>query len=283
MDDNKIKLKIQQYLNELLPKELEKYQKLYSYEELVTRAEFLETVKMFSQRFEAVDRRFEELIDSMNRKFEAVDKRFEELIDSMNRKFEAVDRRFEESNRRFEELIDSMNRKFEAVDKRFEESDRRFKELIDSMNRKFEAVDKRFEILITEIRILKVAVGTLGDREGKAFEKTIKEILKESIQKKFIDIEKIEKLRVRDEEGEIVLPNQRVELDIFASNGRKILMEVKFHMTVEKLVNFYKKAQFIEKKKGFKADKLIIAIEIDENALDLAEDLGIDVITYSKP
>ncbi len=215
MDDNKIKLKIQQYLNELLPKELEKYQKLYSYEELVTRAEFLETVKMFSQRFEAVDRRFEELIDSMNRKFEAV--------------------------------------------------------------------DKRFEILITEIRILKVAVGTLGDREGKAFEKTIKEILKESIQKKFIDIEKIEKLRVRDEEGEIVLPNQRVELDIFASNGRKILMEVKFHMTVEKLVNFYKKAQFIEKKKGFKADKLIIAIEIDENALDLAEDLGIDVITYSKP
>ncbi|MHA1404889.1 MAG: DUF3782 domain-containing protein [Candidatus Helarchaeota archaeon] len=172
-----------------------------------------------------------------------------------------------------------MNRKFEAVDKRFEAMDKRFEELIDSMNRKFEAVDKRFEMLINEIRVLKVAVGSIGDREGKAFEKTIKEILKEGVSKKFVDIEKIEKLRVKDEKGEIVLPNQKVELDIFASNGRNVLIEVKFHMTVDKLVNFYKKAQFIEKMKGFKAEKLVIAIEIDENALDLAEDLGIDVIT----
>ncbi|MHA1315665.1 MAG: DUF3782 domain-containing protein [Candidatus Helarchaeota archaeon] len=186
----------------------------------------------------------------------------------MNRKFEAVDKRFEAMDKRFEELIDSMNRKFEAVDKRFE-----------AMDKRFEAVDKRFEMLINEIRVLKVAVGSIGDREGKAFEKTIKEILKEGVSKKFVDIEKIEKLRVKDEKGEIVLPNQKVELDIFASNGRNVLIEVKFHMTVDKLVNFYKKAQFIEKMKGFKAEKLVIAIEIDENALDLAEDLGIDVIT----
>ncbi|MHA1381242.1 MAG: DUF3782 domain-containing protein [Candidatus Helarchaeota archaeon] len=151
------------------------------------------------------------------------------------------------------------------------------------MDRRFEALqqqmDKRFEMLIDEIRVLKVAVGTIGDREGKAFERTIKEILNKSIQKKFIDIDKIEKLRVKDEKGEVVLPNQRVEIDIFASNGRNVLMEVKFHMTVEKLVHFYKKAQFVERKKGFKAEKLIIAIEIDKNAMDLAEDLEIDVIT----
>ncbi|MHA1895569.1 MAG: DUF3782 domain-containing protein [Candidatus Helarchaeota archaeon] len=259
--DEKVKEEIREYLDKHLPTELEKYYKIYSSEELVTKTEILELIDSMNRKFDAVDKRFE-----------AADKRFEELIDSMNRKFEEVDKRFEE-------LIDSMNRKFDAVDKRFEAADKRFEELIDSMNRRFEAVDKRFEELIREIQILKVAVCSIGDREGKAFEKTIKEILKENIKKKFIDLEKVEKIRIKDANGEVVLPNQRVEIDIFASNGRTVLIEVKFHMTVEKLVHFYKKAQFVEKIKGFKAEKLVIAIEIDDKALDLAEDLGIDVIT----
>jgi len=124
-----VKEEIREFLSEHLPKELEKYQKIYSAEELVTKAELLEAIRIIEQRFEAMDKRFEELIDSMNRKFDAVDKRFEAM------------------DKRFEELIDSMNRKFEAVDKRFEAVDKRFEELIDSMNRKFDAVDKRFEAM----------------------------------------------------------------------------------------------------------------------------------------
>ncbi|MBD3230080.1 MAG: DUF3782 domain-containing protein [Candidatus Lokiarchaeota archaeon] len=216
--NTELKEEIKNYIEKGIKKELDKYHKIYTSEELLTKSEFLEAIKMIQQRFEAVDKRFEELIKSMNKRFEAVDKRFE-------------------------------------------------------------AADKRFEELINEIKELKVQTGTIGDREGKDFEKTILEILRASIKKRFISLEKVKKLRVKDTEGDIVLPDQRVELDIYASDGRKILMEVKFHMNTEKLVNFYKKAEFIEKIKGFKAEKLVIAIEIDEDALELAKDLGIGVIT----
>ncbi|MHA1266991.1 MAG: DUF3782 domain-containing protein [Candidatus Helarchaeota archaeon] len=266
--DEKIQKYIETQIKTNLEKEIEKIFRVYSTQELLTRSEFLKAMEFIQQRFEAVDKRFE-----------AVDRRFEELIASMNRRFEAVDKRFEAVDRRFEELIASMNRRFEAVDKRFEAVDRRFEELIASMNQRFEAVDKRFEELIAEIKLLKVWTGTVGDREGKDFEKTIRELLRQSIKKRFIDISKIEKIRVKDVHGEVVLPNQRVELDTYASNGRRVLMEVKFHMTLEKLTSFYKKACFIEKVNGFKAEKLIIAIEIDPEALLKAEELGIGVIT----
>ncbi|MHA1266880.1 MAG: hypothetical protein ACTSRS_16705 [Candidatus Helarchaeota archaeon] len=50
-------------------------------------------------------------------------------------------------------------------------------------------------------------------------------------------------------------------------------------MTVKKLIDFYKNALFIEKVKGFQAEKLVIAIEIDDDAVDLAKELGIGVIS----
>ncbi|TFG04509.1 MAG: DUF3782 domain-containing protein [Promethearchaeota archaeon] len=294
------KEEIKSFIELNMQKQFEKYFKVYSSEELVTKSEFLEAIKLLNARFEAVDKRFEELIASMNKgfeavdkrfeavdkRFEAVDKRFEELIASMNKRFEAVDKRFEAVDKRFEELIASMNKRFEAVDKRFEAVDKRFEavdkrfeELIASMNKRFEAVDKRFEELIDEIKLIKAWTGTVGDREGKDFEKTIRELLRQNIKNRFIDISKIEKIRVQDVQGEVVLPNQKVEMDNYASDGRRILMEVKFHMTLEKLIFFYKKAAFIEKMKNFEAEKLILAIEIDQDALLKAEELGIGVIT----
>lgn len=194
------KEEIKNYIEEVVQRELEKHMKLYSSEELLTRAEFFKAMEIIQQRFEAVDRRFE-------------------------------------------------------------------------------AVDRRFEVLINEIKELKVQTGSIGDREGRDFEKTIREILNESIKKRFIDITKIERLKVVDTQGERVLPNQKVEMDIFASDGRKVLMEVKFHMTAKKVTNFYLDTQFIEKRKGFTAEKLIIAIEIDEDAIELAKELGIGIIS----
>ncbi len=193
---------VKRYIDNYIARELEKYGKIYSREELLTKSEFLQALKIIENRFEAIDKRFE-------------------------------------------------------------------------------AVDKRFEELINEIKILKIAVGTLGGREGKDFEKTILNILKKSIENRFIDLQKIEKKRIRDKEGEIVLPGQKVEVDIFASDGRYVIIEIKFHMTKDKIISFYKKAKIVEKELGIEAEKLVIAIEIDDIALDLAEDLGIEVITKS--
>ena len=81
--NSELKTEIKKYIEQNVQKELEKYMKLYSKEELLTKAEFLEAIKLMQQRFEAVDRRFE----AVDHRFEAIDRRFEELIGAMNRGF----------------------------------------------------------------------------------------------------------------------------------------------------------------------------------------------------
>ena len=83
--DDELKQEIKNYIEENIQKELEKYLKIYSSEELLTKSEFLESMKTIQQRFEAVDRRFE-----------AADQRFEELIATMNKRFEMQDTRIQE-------------------------------------------------------------------------------------------------------------------------------------------------------------------------------------------
>jgi hypothetical protein len=78
-----LKADIKQYIEHLIQKEFEKYTKIYSKEELLTKAEFLEAIKLIQQRFEATDKRFE----AMDKRFEVMDKRFEENIEAMNRGF----------------------------------------------------------------------------------------------------------------------------------------------------------------------------------------------------
>jgi hypothetical protein len=93
--DDELKQEIKSYLEASLPKELEKYFKIYSSEELLTKSEFLEALKTIQQRFEAVDRHFEAVdrhFEAVDRRFEAVDRRFEELIGAMNKKFEKIGR-----------------------------------------------------------------------------------------------------------------------------------------------------------------------------------------------
>ena len=103
-----LKGEIKSYIEQVVQRELEKHMKLYSKEELLTKAEFLKAMEIIQQRFEAMDRRFE----AVDKRFEAVDKRFEELIDSMNKRFEAVDKRFEAVDKRFEAVIETMDRGF---------------------------------------------------------------------------------------------------------------------------------------------------------------------------
>ncbi len=50
-------------------KTFEKYMKIYSKEELLTKTEFLEGMKIIQQRFETRDKRFEGLMEAMDRGF----------------------------------------------------------------------------------------------------------------------------------------------------------------------------------------------------------------------
>jgi len=274
-----LKGEIKSYIEQVVQRELEKHMKLYSKEELLTKAEFLKAMEIIQQRFEAMDRRFEavdkrfeavdkrfeELIDSMNNRFEAVDKRFEELIDSMNKRFEAVDKRFEE-------LIDSMNKRFEAVDKRFEAVDKRF-----------EAVDKRFEAVIETMDrgflTLKTSIDSLGGRSGIRLEKTILALMQKALVNRDIDINEIQWIELRDETGDVFTENYRTDVDVLLKDGFTFLMEVKYHPDNRDVFHFLKVAELYAKHYQYPNKLLLVALDIDPGTQAYAESQHIEVIT----
>jgi hypothetical protein len=89
----------------------------------------------------------------------------------------------------------------------------------------------------------------------------------------------VEKKGVYDELGECYHPGAKVQVDMYAHDGEHVLFEIKYTADEEDVEVFFRKTQFIEKKLGIKAQKTLIAIDIDEQTLKLCEKLGISVIT----
>jgi hypothetical protein len=221
-------------------------------------------------RFEQVDKRFEELIAQMDKRFEQVDKRFEELIAQMDKRFEQVDKRFEEliaqMDKRFEELIAQMDKRFEQVDKRFEEQDGRFAQMVVELNRQ----NKRLE----------VTIGSMGRRWGSDLEKTVLEIFRETLREKGVYSERVEKFTFKDVDGKYSgKKGFKVDVDIMLHDGRVTLVEVKSRAELEHVEALLEKRPLIEKIQGRKVDRLIIvAVNIDRDALERAEELGIETV-----
>lgn len=158
-------------------------------------------------------------------------------------------------------IIQAMDRRFEAGDRRFEEMDRRFGQLI------------------LEVKEIKAAVGSLGGRVGINLEKTILEVLRETLIEDNIDIKQITAKKIKDWDAEIFQRGTPVQMDILGEDGDRIFIEIKFHVTTEDVMLFDKKCDFFVKKLGEPTQKLIIGLEFDEEAKELANEYGFKIIT----
>ena len=158
------------------------------------------------------------------------------MIDHSNRRFEAVDKRFEAMDKRFEELIKQMNERTEIVGKRFED-------LINEMNTGFENAreDRRIGFLKIEKSIteIKAAVGSIGDRSGKALEDTIIELLNDKLIQENIQASKIHKEIISDKEGIVFTKHYSSDIDVLIEDGKIILIDIKYHTDNNKIFNFF--------------------------------------------
>jgi len=197
-------------------------------------------------------------------------------MEQSERRFEASEKRLEalrtDTDRRFEELLTQMDRRFEASDKRFEASDKRFEELLAQM-------DRRFEEAKQERLVIQAGLGALGWRSGIALERTILNVFRRVLELRGIDVDKVEKVGIRDELGEFYSPGAKVEYDLYVHNGEHILFEIKYHVKAADIENFLRKAKFFEQKKKVRTKKTVIALEIDEQVKQLCGDRGVEVIT----
>ncbi|MFQ6126959.1 MAG: DUF3782 domain-containing protein [Candidatus Heimdallarchaeota archaeon] len=247
-------------LPELLKERPELAEKLY--EVLKDRFVTNETLKAYMKQS---DRHFEELLGQMNRRFEATDKRLEELRVDMNRRFEATDKRFEATDKRLEELRVDMNRRFE--------------ELLGQMNRRFEAWERYFESIERRLDIIDAGLGALGHRSGIALERTILNVFRRALELRGIDVDKVEKMGIRDDRGDLYHPGAKIEYDLYVHDEEHILFEIKYRITEQDLENFLVKTKFFEQKKGIRPQKVVITLEIEEYVKRLCADRGIEVIT----
>lgn len=233
----------------------------------------------WNKRFEESDRRFAEhskRLDEFSRRFEESDRRFAEhsrRLDEYGKRFEEYDKRFAEHSRR----LDEFSRRFEEHDKRFEASDRRFEEM------KRES-DERFEKLLNKIgnvdRRIDRTLGALGARWGLSSEYAFREAIK-SVFKEFTNL-RVEHYISYDKKGDVFGGPEQVEIDVVLKNGSLWLMEIKSSISKPEVYTFIRKAEFYEKEKGRKADRLIIVSPMfNPDATVAAEKLGIE--TYSAP
>jgi len=171
---------------------------------------------------------------------------------------------------------------------------------------------KTLNELVKAVGELKVAMGSLGRRWGVDLEKPILKIYKDALESRGIESGKVEKFIYTDVDGKYYRQGARLEMDVYIHDDKVYLIEVKSHAELDD--KYYRqgarlemdvyihddKVYLIEVKSHAELDDvewlfdkarivgrilgrevkrvILIAINIDKEALDRANQLGIDTI-----
>ncbi|AEA12818.1 hypothetical protein TUZN_1342 [Thermoproteus uzoniensis 768-20] len=196
----------------------------------------------------------------------------------VNKRLEAHEKLLEEHNRRLEELtkaVAELGKRLEELGKRVEEQGR----ILAEHSRVLAEHGRRLDELTKAVAELKVAMGSLGRRWGRDLERTVLEIYRDALEKRGVEPGRVEKFVYTDVDGRYLRPGARIEVDVYIRDGRTYLLGVKSHAELEDVEWFAEKAQAAEKILGRRADRLIIvAVNIDKEALERASQLGIDAV-----
>jgi hypothetical protein len=165
-------------------------------------------------------------------------------------------------------LREDFNRLAELEERRWEETYKRF-----------EAIERRLEELTRVVGELKVAVGSLGRRLSGDLERTILELYRYALKEVGVGVDRVERFTYRDVDGRYYRRGAAIEVDVYIHDRATYLVEVKSHADRDDVEWFYEKAGVVERILGRKADRLIlVAVNIDREALERARELGVDVV-----
>lgn len=193
---------------------------------------------------------------------------------------------------RLEEIVEKAVRKARAEELR--DLAEAVKTLAEYMKTGFESVvraledqskvlnehSKRLEELTKSVGELKVAVGSIGRRWGKDLEKLVYELYKDMLLGLGVrDVSEIKKFTYVDIEGKYYKRGARIELDIYAHDTSVYFIEVKSLLEIDDVYWFSEKCDIVSRIIGrTPARKIIVAVNAVKEALEVARDLGVDVV-----
>jgi hypothetical protein len=213
--------------------------------------------------------------------------RLEEVVERAVRR--ARSEELKEMAEAIKALAEYMRTGFQEILKRLDEHDKRLSEITEILRRHEEILKRHEEILsdhgktlnelVKAVGELKVAMGSLGRRWGVDLEKTILKIYKDALESRGIEPGKVEKFIYTDVDGKYYRPGARLEIDVYIHDDKVYLIEVKSHAELDDVEWLFDKAAIVGKILGRKIERVIlVAVNVDKEAFERANQLGIDVI-----
>ncbi|MCC6017305.1 MAG: DUF3782 domain-containing protein [Desulfurococcaceae archaeon] len=200
------------------------------------------------------------------------------FVNIQEKRWEENNKRWEENNRRWEE----NNRRWEENEKRWIEAFKRFEAIEKTLlehTKILQEHSKRLEELERTVVRIEINLNRLGGRWGRNMERTVLELFRKVLEERGIEPGRVEKFEYIDRDGKFYKKGARIEVDMYIHNEKLYLIEVKSLVEYGDVEYFHDKAQIVEKILGRRADKLmLIAVNIYDNALKRARELGIDVV-----
>jgi len=150
---------------------------------------------------------------------------------------------------------------------------------MDTVERELKKQRRVLMTLVKEVRDLKVAVGSLGRRLGVDYEKAVRALVEDLLKRLGVREYVVEKFRFEDKEGRYGPGGVVYEVDLYVSNGRAFLVELKSLVEPEDADRFYLVADAVERILGRRADgKIIVGVHAAREALERAEKLGVTLL-----
>jgi Protein of unknown function (DUF1626). len=114
---------------------------------------------------------------------------------------------------------------------------------------------------------------------GIDMERMILNVYKDVFEREGLEIRRVEKLSFKNVDGKYYRRGAKLELDIYAHDDKVCFMEVKSLVDVNDVEWFNSKCEIFEKILGRRPDRrMVVCINMLDEALERARELGIDII-----
>ncbi len=234
----------------------------------------------------------DELVEAQKRNEERLSKMEVELAETrkeMEKSIAELSEAQKNTQKTVDELVEAQKNTQKTVDE-LVEAQKRNEERLSKMEVELAETRKEMEKSIAElanaVKELRDAVykldrrvNSMGERWGEDNEEMIREFFKEILEQEGIDISKVYKYSFTDKEGNYGTKGKIYEVDIFASNSKTYLMEVKSHADDNDVIWFHDRCEVISKHLGLKNTvKMLLVDTIYRTSLELASQYGIKVV-----
>jgi hypothetical protein len=181
-----------------------------------------------------------------------------------------------ETESRFDRVLDEMRQSREEWMRRWEENQQQIRALLEELQRMGKEIQRQGKGLQRVHRRIDQTIGALGARWGMMSENAFRNALRGILEENFGV--KVERVRYKDESGEVFGRPDQVELDVVIYDGQMLVCEIKSSASRADVYAFERKVRSYEKRVGRKADRAILISPMIEDA-ELARRLGIEVYT----